>query len=426
MFVEKFNSFFGLLADENFALGFITCWFLLSFISLLFGEKLKMAELARFLNRMGFEIWTDETKRNKAKDILNKVGGVLTKNAPTTLTSLGIFFTFVGVYFGLQEIKGDMSDENIEKLINNISISFSSSVLGVFYAIGFRAAHYFLTQTSDTTSASDIHQELKQGFDTLASKFDNFAAKMVENNTNSLIKALQGVMEDFNTKINEQFGSNFQQLNEAVGQQLEWQKNNKEQMDALVAAFEQAKNNLQQVQESMSSIAQETAKIPSHMDRLSAVHAKLEAELKSIHEAMGGFAEMKDKAINAIPMIEENMRKLTGELRGVIEEEIKKISDAQYLANEAQSQASATLESLEGTVEKVTVGMEGAADDFKKRMVKILAEQEKKVEGAVAKVVNTAMQEMVDNISTVFADVYANFADFSKRIKSLEDKAGEE
>jgi len=40
---------------------------------------------------------------------------------------------------------------------------------------------------------------------------------MAENNSKALIEALQEVIRDFNAKINEQFGENFKQLNEAVG-----------------------------------------------------------------------------------------------------------------------------------------------------------------------------------------------------------------
>ena len=51
-----------------------------------------------------------------------------------------------------------------------------------------------------------------------------FMAKMAENNSKALIQALQEVIRDFNTKISEQFGDNFNQLNSAVGQLLVWQE----------------------------------------------------------------------------------------------------------------------------------------------------------------------------------------------------------
>ena len=60
---------------------------------------------------------------------------------------------------------------------------------------------------------------------------------MAENNSNALIEALEEVMRGFNSKINEQFGDNFKQLNEAVGQILVWQEQYQSQMTQLAEEF---------------------------------------------------------------------------------------------------------------------------------------------------------------------------------------------
>jgi hypothetical protein len=43
---------------------------------------------------------------------------------------------------------------------------------------------------------------------------------MAKQNTEALVEAIRGAMEDFNSKINEHLGENFKQLNEGVGQML--------------------------------------------------------------------------------------------------------------------------------------------------------------------------------------------------------------
>ena len=40
---------------------------------------------------------------------------------------------------------------------------------------------------------------------------------MAKQNTEALVEAIRGAMEDFNSKINEHLGENFKQLNEGVG-----------------------------------------------------------------------------------------------------------------------------------------------------------------------------------------------------------------
>ena len=71
----------------------------------------------------------------------------------------------------------------------------------------------------------------------LRNDFRDFAEKVTEDGSNALIKALEEVMRDFNAKINEQFGENFKQLNEAVTALLEWQKEHKKQVEELTEIF---------------------------------------------------------------------------------------------------------------------------------------------------------------------------------------------
>ena len=58
--------------------------------------------------------------------------------------------------------------------------------------------------------------------------------KLAESNSKALIIALQEVIRDFNTKITDQFGDNFKQLNQAVGAMLEWQKQYREQVGEMI------------------------------------------------------------------------------------------------------------------------------------------------------------------------------------------------
>ena len=44
----------------------------------------------------------------------------------------------------------------------------------------------------------------------------------------ALVEALRDVVKDFNSKITEQFGDNFKELNTAVGRLLAWQDQYKE------------------------------------------------------------------------------------------------------------------------------------------------------------------------------------------------------
>ena len=72
-----------------------------------------------------------------------------------------------------------------------------------------------LTGEGDSTVLTQL-QKLRTTFsdkqDDLMRSFNEFTTQMAENNTAALIGALEEVMRDFNTTINEQFGDNFRAI----------------------------------------------------------------------------------------------------------------------------------------------------------------------------------------------------------------------
>ena len=165
-------------------------------------------------------------------------------NGAGLLTTTGIFFTFVGITKGLYGFDIDSIDDSIPRLLDGMNTAFFSSVLGIGSAIAFKFIHSTKTTTTSGATADDILGELqnigeglKNGlgalaealggekdtsvishlsklrttttdkFDELTKEFKTFAEKMAEDNTKTLIAALEEVMKDFNAKINEQFGT---------------------------------------------------------------------------------------------------------------------------------------------------------------------------------------------------------------------------
>jgi DNA anti-recombination protein RmuC len=78
-----------------------------------------------------------------------------------------------------------------------------------------------------------MRQEQSDQLQALRKSFEDFAKKMAEDGSKALINALREVINDFNTQINEQFGENFKQLNQAVGALLVWQEQYKQELDKL-------------------------------------------------------------------------------------------------------------------------------------------------------------------------------------------------
>ena len=92
---------------------------------------------------------------------------------------------------------------------------------------------------------------------------NDFARELAKTNTDALIEALKGAIQEFNENLAEQFGSNFAQLNEAVGKLLEWQENNKRDMEELrisldksIASIEKSAEGIERIEGSLKETAQ--------------------------------------------------------------------------------------------------------------------------------------------------------------------------
>ncbi len=107
--------------------------------------------------------------------------------------------------------------------MNNSTKSFKNSIIDLTKSISGDS------ETSLSTQLLKLRDSNNSGFESMNASFKEFADKVVADNTQSLIDALTDVMKDFNSKINEQFGENFKELNSAVKDMLTWQKEYKDQ-----------------------------------------------------------------------------------------------------------------------------------------------------------------------------------------------------
>lgn len=290
-------------------------------------------------------------------------------NATTLITSTGIFFTFLGIFIGLQGFDIERIDDGIDQLLEGMKTAFLSSVAGLLLSLLFRIIR--ILQFSEAggagseVNAADIHSALlenneafREGFaeiaealgsdkdtsvvgqltrlrattqdklEQLTEEFRTFAETVAENNSKALIEALSDVMRDFNTKLNEQFGENFKQLNEAVGKLLEWQENYRTQMAELREAFDNARENLEKSSESMSEVEASTEKIPAHLERFEEVYQTLTLQTTELEERLKAFASMKEDASNAFPAVKRGLEDLTETIEGQVGTLTTKFNDS--------------------------------------------------------------------------------------------------
>lgn len=266
---------------------------------------------------------------------INQIGGIA--------LTLGITGTFFGVFIGLLFFDTQDIEQSVPELLNGLKLAFATSLAGLSANIIIKTNPEFyrikkpvesddvgeeivkamrsmekeskivsesivdLTKsissdkdTSLVTQLQKIRAINSDGFEDMTKSFNEFAEKMVADNTQNLIDALTDVMKDFNSKINEQFGENFKELNSAVKLMLEWQKEYKNQVEALVSTYSSISKNLDDIDKTLSSSSKSHSEIIEANERLNT----LVADFSSM---VNNFSELGEKASSSLPIIERSM-----------------------------------------------------------------------------------------------------------------------
>lgn len=344
--------------------------------------------------------------------------------APNTLTSLGIFFTFVGILISLSNFDVSNINDSIPRLLDGLKLAFLSSVVGLGSSVTFRfiQAGRSRNQSAGDIGASDLYDQLRDlntntvavrdalvgdgeaslstQFGKLRNDFRDFADKMKEDGTEALVKALEEVIKDFNEKISEQFGENFKQLNEAVGALLKWQEEYKEQVEVLTEAFKETQTGIQNVEES-------TAKIPSHMEAVETAFNATEIRVEQLYEGVGSLNEMREAAKKAVPELQQSIESMTSGMRESVESQIEVMRSQITEMREAQSKTGQEIRELTANLgEIVKASLDQSEQNFAKQMEKFQG---------VLDSLNIGADNVLESTETVAKRVNEIIDDFSSR-----------
>lgn len=135
--------------------------------------------------------------------------------------------------------------------------------------------------TSENTTL--LVETMNENNDIIKSKFDEFAKLLTENNTKALVEAMEKVITDFNTQMNELIQrlvkENFEELNNSVKSLNEWQKINKEQVATLTGQFNQVVSNLESSSQNIDEISKNTKYLTDSNSVLSLMIKELQSVL---------------------------------------------------------------------------------------------------------------------------------------------------
>ena len=313
------------------------------------------------------------------------------------VTVIGVLGTFAGIAWGLLNFDTQNIEASVPLLLEGLKFAFLTSIMGIAGSIllkwsslnkrkrqaasedtytgatiddlanilllihkvhqaegnetreTLRAIEKALTGEGESTVLTQL-QKLRTTFsdkqDDLLQAFKEFATQMADNNTKALIEALEAVMRDFNAKINEQFGDNFKQLNEAVGKINDWQEQYRQQMDELATEFRIAAESIEKSRESLESIAERSDVIVSSAEKLDPILQAIQQQIQLMNDRLEAFNALADNASNAFPIIENRLNQLTDDFTQVVAENIDNSQVSMERQREALTNQAQQLETM--------------------------------------------------------------------------------
>lgn len=323
------------------------------------------------------------------------------------VTVIGVLGTFGGIAIGLFLFDTENIEASVPALLEGLKVAFGSSIVGIIGSIWLKwialnrqkkqasskkpqgatiddlaktLKDIYEIQQSEGEETRETLRAIEKSFsdkqDDLIDAFKDFATQVAENNTQALIKALEEVMRDFNAKINEQFGDNFKQLNEAVGRINDWQKQYRQQMDELAAEFRIAADSIEKSRRSLKIIAERSGAIVSSAEKLDPILQTLQYQIEA-------FSALADDARNAFPIIEGRLNQLTNNFSKVVTKTI----DDSHASMEKQREAQK--EMTDGFSQAVTKTIDNSHDSMEEQR-----EALQTFTGVIGDVIRSTSQEL--------------------------------
>jgi len=279
---------------------------------------------------------------------------------PTILTTLGIFFCFLGIAIGLLNFDANDVKGSLPALLQGIRTAFWASVWGIGMALTIKARRAFgappalkegqssgatindlvdqitklnksIAGEDDSTLISQIklsRSDSNERLTRLQTSFDNFVKVMAEANSKALIEALSNIIQDFNTQLREQFGENFKQLNAAVEKLVIWQAQYKDQLTDLISQETTTRESMKVAADQFNVIVKLSESFSGTAKDLSDLLKSLEIQKEQLLTLLRLLADLVRDASASVPKIEPAMITMINQITSGVTENQKRLTEA--------------------------------------------------------------------------------------------------
>ncbi|MFK7862804.1 MAG: hypothetical protein AB8B95_01115 [Pseudohongiellaceae bacterium] len=289
------------------------------------------------------------------------------KNAPSILTSFGIFGTFLGIAFGLMQFDSADIETSVPMMIDGLGVAVWSSITGILGALSIRlrfaiqSINHAKSSSESSIGAEQLHEaleELNQNFTSLrqenaqqsAAMLDlhrTYQSQLVDSNTDALTAAVTAVVTEFNSRIEVQYGENFKEFNASLGKLLEWQRSYSSQLNDMLKAQESSLKVIDHASESYQAMISHSKEFNAIASSLGDLLKGLESQTSGLEGYLSGLSGLVGQATEGLPALGSYVEELTVKLS-------KSIEQNNEVLQEVLSQAAVN---ISGTVEEVNLDL---------------------------------------------------------------------
>lgn len=238
----------------------------------------------------------------------------------------------------------DQQNGNLEKLLHAIAGDESDTLVSRIRLMDQKQQENFNTLTLQSSRQAKAAEDLvdqagaqRKRFDEFSHELErqlrDFAEMMSKSATEQLIEALNQVIKDFNERLTEQFGKNFEELNDAVKAMVEWQDNYRQQLGEMRDQYAQGVTAITETEQSVAHISDKASAIPETMEGLSTLLATAQRQLADLEGHLGAFAEMRDKAVEAVPEVSRQVQQTVNEITTASQQAAKDLVEGSARVN---------------------------------------------------------------------------------------------
>ncbi|STY86447.1 Uncharacterised protein [Moraxella ovis] len=382
------------------------------------------------------------------------------KQAPTLLTSLGIFGTFFGIVIALLGFDGvDNIKEQIDIIISGMQTAFITSVEGLLLSIilkvliifkkddanqsdatGEQLIQSFIQQTENSSQSvekltllinaigqdgdnsligqirlmrsdfNDYQKHNKEFEIKLWQEMDKVTETLAKSATETIIEALKDVIHDFNENLTEQFGENFKELNRAVFELVTWQENYRQQIQAMTEQYALGVQAINNTKEAVIKIEDSTKFIPDYMRGLGIIINDNQNQLNELAKHLQTFADIRQQAVESLPKIQEHIKSVLDNMQNGSQ-------NIQIATREMQQNLTNWVSNFEHLIQK-------AQQDLQTSLMNITSEQKEFIRVQMRDLTKSAQKsysDMQKDINEILKETQKNMA--TTQEKTISDMA---